>query len=69
MCCQRVSHDVLPTDAHRLALPCPSAQNASERSSMHMNTCARACCAAASVSGDDLEPAKPTHTVKAALHR
>ena len=47
------------SSTHRLALPWPSAQNASERSSMQMNTCARGCCAAASVSGDDLDPADP----------
>ena len=47
--------------AHPLALPWPNAQNASERSSMHVNTCARGCCATASTSGDDRDPAHVSH--------
>ncbi len=43
--------------AHLVARPKPRAQNARERSSMQQVTRARGCCAAASASGDDLEPA------------
>ena len=51
-----VPDDVMTAQGLPVALPCPRAQNPSERSSMPGTILARGCCATANVSGEDLEP-------------